>query len=502
MEFSIGRNALDAKNGKDTPVTFRSADALNPHILILGTSGSGKSRSIREMVAQCVKSSKGKVRFHVLDVHGDLGMAGASTVDFSRYSPYGINPFVVNPNPNSGGPLPAVLTFIDTLNQASRTPLGIRQEEAIVELAMRVYKNFGFTDNPATWSLNGYDDVLVSSGSDNRIYLNVPFAEKDKARENGARWCPNKKMWYVQSQAYTGAITAFSPAFKARQYPTLTDLLAYADQLREERFLGSDQKALRALGELNKMAKRLHKKKMDAIRHLRREGSKHFDSDEELALDQARRDAIEAHTRYVNAIQTGEELELSEKFEDASILEAISRRFKLLTMMGFFKDNEPPFDEAAPIWHYQLKDITRGEDKRLFVLFTLRDLYYKATQRGIQSDITEVVILDELGALVTSADEKGDGIIGKIAREARKYGLALWAANQDLKNIPPGLITSTATKIVLTLDEGAWADASTKLRIDMKLVKWCAPLQFCAIQMKLKGESSSRWWWTEHKWSD
>jgi ribonuclease HI len=32
---------------------------------------------------------------------------------------------------------------------------------------------------------------------DNKLYLNVPYAQKDAAKAQGARWDPNKKKWYV-----------------------------------------------------------------------------------------------------------------------------------------------------------------------------------------------------------------------------------------------------------------------------------------------------------------
>jgi hypothetical protein len=32
-----------------------------------------------------------------------------------------------------------------------------------------------------------------------KIYLNVPYAEKDKAKADGARWDPGAKKWYVSS---------------------------------------------------------------------------------------------------------------------------------------------------------------------------------------------------------------------------------------------------------------------------------------------------------------
>jgi hypothetical protein len=35
------------------------------------------------------------------------------------------------------------------------------------------------------------------------MFLNVPYAEKDQARELGARWNPTKKRWYVPNGVAT-----------------------------------------------------------------------------------------------------------------------------------------------------------------------------------------------------------------------------------------------------------------------------------------------------------
>ncbi len=41
-----------------------------------------------------------------------------------------------------------------------------------------------------------YDTLM----SDSRIYLNVPYAQKDAAKALGARWDPANKKWYVQGK--------------------------------------------------------------------------------------------------------------------------------------------------------------------------------------------------------------------------------------------------------------------------------------------------------------
>ena len=63
-----------------------------------------------------------------------------------------------------------------------------------------------------------------------RTNLQVPFAEKDEAKQLGARWDPARRLWYVQNvqdlsafsrwlpdQATTQEATAIKPTAKARQ---------------------------------------------------------------------------------------------------------------------------------------------------------------------------------------------------------------------------------------------------------------------------------------------
>lgn len=35
-----------------------------------------------------------------------------------------------------------------------------------------------------------------------RVYLSVPFSDKNKAKELGCRWDPNKKKWYCLDSDY------------------------------------------------------------------------------------------------------------------------------------------------------------------------------------------------------------------------------------------------------------------------------------------------------------
>ena len=134
----------------------------------------------------------------------------------------------------------------------------------------------------------------------------------------------------------------------------------------------------------------------------------------------------------------------------------------------------------------------------MFVLFKLEELYYKAVERGIQTNVVDVVVLDELGTYCSSGDdEDGDGIIGVIAREARKYGLALWGAHQQPDGVPKSLITAVGTKIILGLDEYYWKSAVANLRIESRLLEWISPRKTMAVQLKEVGALKNRWWWVQ-----
>lgn len=493
MQISLGTDYFEARNGRSSSVRLDTAKLINGHVLIVGSSGVGKSHTIRKMIAAGHRSDK-RVRFHVFDVHGDLEIDGASVVQFSEQAPFGLNPLRVNPSPTFGGVRKCIQSFIRTINQASTTALGVKQESVLRNLLLDVYLDFGFNqEDSSTWSLNALESRLISGGSDNRLYLEVPLAEKELVKSYGGRWDNDHRLWWVHTHKYAGDITRWKPAFKERSYPTIADVTNYARRIYEERFLGSDQKAVRALGHLNKVARTLQKKALDTVK-LR--SLEIYDEEGEALLASAGQKVIDAVTEYVGSIRTGFELDSLLKYESADVLKSVLDRLHNLKATGIFKSSPPPFTPGATVWRYKLNALSQ-EEKKMMVLFLMQDLFYGAVQRGEQSDVTEVIVLDELGTYCSTQDENGDGIIGTVAREARKFGLALWAANQSPQNVPDSLTSSVGTKIVLGLDEMYWNAAVNKLRIETKMLAWIQPHHTMAVQLKEKGVTKNRWWWVQ-----
>jgi hypothetical protein len=494
MRIKLGNNYFDAKQGRAVPVVMDTSRLINAHMLIVGASGVGKSHTIRRMIRAGMRDDN-KVRFHVFDVHGDLDIPGASVVQFSEQAPFGLNPFRVNPSREFGGVRRAIQSFIRIVNQASSTALGVKQESVLRNLLEDVYRDFGFDpEDPNTWVLNAYDQRLLSSGSDNRLYLQVPLAEKDDAKALGARWDAHIKHWWIPAHRYEGGITRWPPAYKERTYPTLQDVAAYAKRLYEERFLGSDQKAVRALGALNRAARQHQRKMLEALKQQGTTGVP--DLEVVNALANAREKAIEAYTEYVNAVRTGHELENLLKYDSPDVLKSVLDRLNNLKATGIFKSTPAPFEPSANVWRYKLNALSQ-EEKKMLVLFTLQEIFYRAVERGEQPDVCEIVVLDELGTYTGAQDENGDGVIGVIAREARKFGLALWAANQSPANVPESLTSSVGTKLVLGIDEMYWGAAVSKLRIEQRLLEWIQPHATFAAQLKERGNLKNRWWWVQ-----
>lgn len=494
IKFPLGFCAVTFKN-KDraiSNVVWDSSRLINGHTLLLGMSGSGKTHTLKRMLTALQLQSEGQTRFHVFDVHGDIRIEGASEVMFAELTPYGLNPLRVNPDPHFGGVRKCIQNFIKTVNKAS-SQLGVKQEAVLRNILFDVYRNHGFNpDDPRSWIVDEAEARLVSDGSDNRLYLDVPFAEKDAARSLGARWDPSKTLWWVPTDQYDPSIFRWAPKTVGRTHPHLGDVLSYANRLLKLSFLGSDQTAVTNLEKFARHASALTKRKIEAARSAR----DHVEDPAALdALEKAKEKAIDSYVRYVNTVQTGNEFDSLIKYDSTDVLKSVVDRLESLRATGIFKGAAAPFDFDAPVWTYRLNAL-RPEEKKMFVLFRLQEIFAEAIQRGEQKQLRDVVVLDEAHLYVDNDDAN---ILNTLAREARKFGVAIIAANQNA-DLPDGFLSSLATKIVLGIDEMYWNQAESKMRIDKRLLAWVRSREYMAVQLKEIGNTRSDWRWVVLPW--
>ncbi|MGA1846210.1 ATP-binding protein [Deferribacter abyssi] len=149
----------------------------NPHLIICGSSGTGKTYTIKNIIKTF---SKHKITFTIIDKHGDID------VEIPEYqlkygSDVGINPLALNNHIDSGGPKINALSFIALLNELSgKHKIGPDQQNMLYNCIMDLYKANGiYQDNPQTWRKDKYPDLNDLIRFLNHKYKKVLIGDSD-----------------------------------------------------------------------------------------------------------------------------------------------------------------------------------------------------------------------------------------------------------------------------------------------------------------------------------
>jgi hypothetical protein len=488
MKITFGIDVTQTKRmGQPIPLEWHSEKTINSHFLILGDSGTGKTYTLRRLIHYMLKSAASGARFHVFDSHGDIIISESSSIMFSESTDFGFNPLEINPDPNFGGVRKRIQSFISAINRTSRK-LGHKQEAVLRYILTDLYAANGFkVQEPKTWIIDNGNEVNQAV-KDGRVYLDVPFEEKERAKTAGAQWDMETRCWFVMEGEHTGPLLRWGRKQFGKRCPTLLDALRFANQRLKAMFLGTNQLAVRYLEDVNRSAKSLRSKEIVAMRF----GDTANISDKHTKeIDAAKTKAIEAYTDYVHAIKTGHELDEIIKYDSVDVLKSVVDRLENLNAIGIFRNTPPPFNQDAPVWRYDIKALNEDE-KKLFVTFRLEAIFAKAVQRGVQKEIVEVVVIDESHLFVS---DDPDHILNKLVKEGRKFGIALLLASQAPTHFSDDLISGVATKVILGLDSFYWDLAKRKLGINEASLKFIRPKQHMLVQMKKAGELQSTFDW-------
>jgi DNA helicase HerA-like ATPase len=436
MDIIFGQDSYGLSRGKDSPVIWQSQKVINGHMLLVGKSGTGKTFTLKKILEQLGAQAK-TLRVHVMDIHGDIDIPGSSTVKFSESTKYGFNPLKVNPDQDFGGVRKRVQGFLAALQRTSRK-LGSKQEAALRNVLIDLYAANGFhVDRPESWHLN----------------------------DGKQRQYPKKN-------------------------PTLEDAYKFALFKLKSMFLGTNSKAAISLEMLNKKSNQFYSKRKQASKTagMTEEEAKKIQDDLKKLGDEA----VLLYQEYIASIQTGMELSDVIKYDSKEVMKSVVERLENLHAIGIFKQDLPPFDPKANIWRYDIKALSMDE-KKLFVTFVLENLFQKAVQDGVQNDIVEVIVLDEAHNFLSDDPED---ITNIIAKEARKFGVALICASQSPTSFSDDFVSNVGTKIILGIDQMFWDGSMRKLRLDQKALEWIVPHQKILVQVNNKGETKNNFTWT------
>jgi DNA polymerase III delta prime subunit len=121
----------------------------NPHIVIIGTSGSGKTQTIKAIASELFNNFAAQVI--ILDFHGDQRLPNELHVPLNMASPHGINPLMVNLDPEGGGPKLQSIAVASNLRRS--LTLGVNQEGLIIQILDDLYRDFGIVQaNHKSWN--------------------------------------------------------------------------------------------------------------------------------------------------------------------------------------------------------------------------------------------------------------------------------------------------------------------------------------------------------------
>ncbi len=407
-------------------VSWEPAHLANGHCAVFGMSGTGKSHNLRGLVSGVTRCPGAIPRIHVYDVHGDLEMENESVVSFSEQTSYGLNPLVVNENADYGGPRRRIQALISIMNKTSRV-LGPKQESVLRAILNDLYSANGFhQDKPASWSL----------------------------QDGVTRRFPKK-------------------------FPTFTDAYRFAHSKLKALYLGGvSSPAVTLIEDVNKAVIALN-------RGLREIAA--GDSEKQKSVDAARDKAITGLTDLVLSLKTGREIEDAIRYESKEVLKSVVDRLENLNATGILKGVPPPFDTSKPVWRRKINHLS-GDERKLFVLLDLYDLFWGAVQKGLSDRVREIIVLDEAHIFM---DDDPENPITMISREARKFGLAIILASQTPTEYPDAVMSSMACKIVLKLDALFAGAAARKLGVEPAALDWIVPRKSGLVQFKKQGDASN-----------
>jgi hypothetical protein len=425
----------------DPNVVYDPTKLITGHILICGMSGTGKSHESRRLLASAARSG---ARIDVFDVHEELGdIPGAARAKFSQATQYGYNPLAIETDPHAGGPLRQTDFLVELIKQVS--PIGIQQESVLRNLCEDTYAAAGiFQDNQPTWHRKHITEV-------------------ERRRLIAAKR-------YDLLRGY---------------YPTLDDLKSFAMRKLVSLTLGGDQTSVTAYSDLAKLLRKLHNANSRYNKATNDEEIGRLES----SIADTKKKAIEAHTAFIEGLETGRELSDILKYKSVDVLSSVMSRLDILNSNGIFRACPPPH-EGASVKVHEIKSLSTDQ-QILFVKLRIREIFDRAKQRGPIRDgdpPDHVIYLDEASKYFVA---ERDDILNVVSKEARKFGLALWCASQEPTDFPRSFLSSVGATVLTGIHNSYWRQSVGLLGASESVLSKIRPKDVIAVKFQRTRETNA-----------
>ncbi|MEP0913059.1 hypothetical protein NDI45_19280 [Leptolyngbya sp. GB1-A1] len=150
----------------------------NAHIVTIGASGSGKTQTLKGIIF-ALHSIYPAMKKIVIDFHGDQDIEGETCYPLHMASPYGVNPLMINLDPEGGGPSLQAIAVVAVLKKSLQ--LGSVQEGTLLDVLGMCYQQRGIKQSePATWNREPPNFADVQAELESRTRDEQPCKESQK----------------------------------------------------------------------------------------------------------------------------------------------------------------------------------------------------------------------------------------------------------------------------------------------------------------------------------
>jgi hypothetical protein len=431
----------------------------NSHIVAIGASGSGKTQTLKA-IAFSLHQTYPQMQVILLDFHGDQEIIGETCYPIHMASPKGINPLVVNLDPEGGGPNLQAIQIAAILKKSLR--LGPNQEGMLIEIIKTCYLKRGIVqEQQETWSLEppNFDDI------EEELNRRVATAVKDDSKKELAQSInindlpvgkPNTSGIY-----FIFHVKGAEGAKEARE------------DSRYEKSSPSSPASLSSPSLLYIGAARNIQQRFDGHHHIRY-----------LLKDQYPGETVEI--RYYEHLADWQDLIKLENY----LIQIHQPSLNQTTLRTECKDSQKLKLKLAATFQYGVFSRPQPELIEKLIRIDLSKLPPSLAALGAESLAWQLMnqhrLLGEIqGRLprtflfIDEAKEmpKTEGsACDRIIADGRKFGLALVMASQSERHLSADVIGNSSTKIVLPVDQTEVKKVSQKFRFSEKKVEALTPL--------------------------
>ena len=127
----------------------------NPHLMIVGKSGSGKTYLLRKILKHFALNEKGKINVFVIDFHGDLEIEEAQNIEYNKNdsNSAGIGVFEFDYYSKAGGIYNRVDELVKIFENSFFPQMSPLRKALLKKLLLDVYIQKGYDpDDKSTWN--------------------------------------------------------------------------------------------------------------------------------------------------------------------------------------------------------------------------------------------------------------------------------------------------------------------------------------------------------------